>query len=270
MSNDRDIEAYLTRIGVKQGLQPTVETLTLIIAAHIATIPFENIASFTGRPVDLLPDAVVQKLIHSRRGGYCYEQNGLLMRALTTLGYSVRGLMARVLWGGSDDAIKPRSHMLLLVKADDCERLADVGFGGMTPTGSLLLEADIEQTTPLEAFRLRQTGADWWMQARVGDNWRSLYRFDLAEVFQPDFDQANWYASTHPESVFMIGLSAARATAETRLTLRNRSFSIHHADGQTEQRQLADASAVLDILDREFLIDVPEPAVLAARLDAIG
>ncbi len=264
-----ELEAYIARIGVERPFTPTVETLERIVAAHVAAIPFENIASFTGRPVDLLPDTVARKLVHSRRGGYCYEQNGLLMRSLTALGYSVRGLMARVLWGGPGDAITPRSHMLLLVRAEDGERLADVGFGGMTPTGPLRLEPEIEQMTPLEIFRLTQIGDDWRMQARVGDDWRALYRFDLCAVFEPDFDQANWYVSTHPSSIFVVDLSVARATAEGRLALRNRCFAIHHADGRTERRQLADAAAVLEILDREFHIDVPDPAALGVRLGAL-
>lgn len=261
-----DLEAYIVRIGVTGRLPPTIATLDRIVAAHVAAIPFENIASFTGCAVDLLPDAVAQKLVHSRRGGYCFEQNGLLMRSLTALGYTVRGLMARVAWGGPEDAITPRSHMLLLVGAQDGERLADVGFGGMTPTGTLRLEPDIEQEMPLETCRLTQAGDDWRLQALVGDDWRLLYRFDLSAVFEPDFELANWHASTHPKSIFVVGLVAARAMADRRLALHNGSFAIHHAEGPTDRRQLADAAAVLAILDREFHIDVPDPAALGKRL----
>lgn len=269
MDSWTDIDAYLARIGVTGRPSPTVNTLTAIVAAHVAAIPFENIASFTGTPVDLAPDAVARKLVGSRRGGYCYEQNGLLMRSLTALGFSVRGLAARVLWGGPEDAVSPRSHMLLLVRTDDGEWLADVGFGGMTPTAPLRLEADVEQATPLESFRLIRDGDDWRLQARVAGNWRTLYRFDLTFAYEPDYEQANWYVSTHPSSIFVVGLSAARATAEGRLALRNRTFSIHHADGRTERRELADATMVLETLDREFHIDVPDPAALRDRLDQL-
>lgn len=269
MTDAFGLTAYLNRIGLEQRPPPTLATLGRIVAAHVAAIPFENVASFTGMPVDLAPAAVAHKLVDRRRGGYCYEQNGLLARALTALGFTVGSLMARVLWSASEDAVTPRSHKVLRVGALDGERLADVGFGGMTPTGPLRLEAEVEQATPLETFRLVRSAEEWRTQVRLGDDWRSLYRFDLTPTFAADDEQANWYTSTHPDSHFVVGLSAARTTADRRMSLRNHDFSVYHPGGRTEKRRLESSDAVLAVLDNVFHLTPPDPAALKRRLDSL-
>ncbi len=94
------------------------------------------------------------------------------MHALKALGFSVTGLAARVLWGQPEDAITPRSHMLLRIELDGKTYLADVGFGGLTQTGPLLLVPGLEQETPHEPFRILETGDHFRMQASTGDEWR--------------------------------------------------------------------------------------------------
>jgi len=155
-----DLQAYLARIGVRAPVAPLdLQTLRAIIAAHVATIPFENLDPFLGISPALDIASVQRKLVHDHRGGYCFEQNRLLSDALRAIGFQVTDLAARVLWGQAEDAITARTHMLLRVEADGKSWLADCGFGGNTPTGPLEFVPDIEQTTPHEPFRLiRQPG----------------------------------------------------------------------------------------------------------------
>ena len=126
-----------------------------------------------------------QKLLSERRGGYCFEQNLLLSHVLVKLGFRVTRLAARVLWNNPTTTMPARSHMLLRVDVSGRSYIADVGFGGMTLTGPLRLEPEVEQTTPHETFRLVRAGDALVMEARIGVTWAALYRFDLQEQFLP-------------------------------------------------------------------------------------
>lgn len=265
-----DLNAYLERIGVGVPAASGLETLHAIIAAHVATIPFENLDPLLGVPVAIDLASVQRKLVHDWRGGYCFEQNRLFGEALRAIGFTVTDLAARVLWGQPDDAITARSHMLLRVDLDGESWLADVGFGGTTPTGPLRLLPDIEQPTPHEPFRLQRRSADdWRLQVHAGDGWKTLYRFDLAPQYPIDYRARNWWTSTSPDSHFVTGLTVARAPAGRRLTLRNREFTIRAMGRATERRTLRDTGAIRAVLQDEFLIRLPEHPKLDGILDSL-
>jgi N-hydroxyarylamine O-acetyltransferase len=114
---------------------------------------------------------LLDKLVTGGRGGYCYEHNLLFAEVLRTIGFSVRGLAARVMWNAPEGAVRPRSHMLLRVDIGGAPYVADVGFGGLTLTGPLRLEAGVEQETPHECVRLVRSGGDLILQAEVRDAW---------------------------------------------------------------------------------------------------
>ena len=190
--------------------------------------------------------------------GYCFEQNLLLSHVLNGLGFKVTGLAARVLWNAPEGAITARGHMLLRIDLDGKPYVADVGFGVLTLTAPLLLEPDIEQATPHEPFRLIRAGQDFVMQAKLGETWKSLYRFDLQEQFLPDYEVTNWYLSNHPDSHFVNGLIVARAAPDRRYALRNNELAVHHLNGNTERRMLATASELQTALEGTFRLTLPE------------
>src|ERR1044072_4145303 len=126
-AEELNIEAYLGRIGFAGDLKQDAETLRALHPAHLAATPFENRELMLGRPVPLDLPAVQQKLVHKRRGGYCYEHNLLFAAVLEHIGFSVRGLGARVRLHTT--SVRPVTHMLTRVQVDDDEWLCDVGFG---------------------------------------------------------------------------------------------------------------------------------------------
>jgi N-hydroxyarylamine O-acetyltransferase len=252
-----DLDAYLARIAVAAPGPADLATLRAVVAGHAQAIAFENLDPFTGREVLLHPDALAAKLVRGGRGGYCFEQNLLLRRALDALGFRTTGLAARVLWGRPADAPVPaRSHMLLRVDLPQGPHLVDVGFGGLTLTGVLALEPDVEQATPHEPFRLRPDGAGFLMQALVGGEWRTLYRFDLTEQHLADYEVSSWYLSHHPASHFVTGLMVARPAADRRYALGGTTLSVHHLGGPTERRVLETPAAVRAVLREHFLLDL--------------
>lgn len=265
-----DLQAYLGRIGVKTPIAPDLQTLRAITAAHAATIPFENLDPFLGTSPALDIASVQRKLVRDHRGGYCFEQNRLLGDALRAIGFLVTDLAARVLWGQPEDAITARTHMLLRVEADGKSWLADVGFGGNTPTGPLALVPDIEQTTLHEPFRLiRRSDSDWRLQLFAADAWQTLYRFDLQPQFPADYRVGNYWTSTNPDSHFVTGLTAARAPTGRRLALRNRQFSEHTTNGASIKRTLATTAEIRTVLRDEFLIRLPENPRLDEMLERL-
>lgn len=261
-----DLDAYLRRIGYSGPRAPTLEMLCAVHLRHTGVIPFENLDPFLRRPVRLDAESLQRKMVHGRRGGYCYEQNLLLMHALTALGFHAKPLAARVLWNAAvTGAARPRTHMLLLLDVQGTPHIADAGFGVMTLTGPLRLEADTEQATPHERYRLKRGGEEYRLEARIRGEWKTLYRFDLQEQELPDFEIYNWYLSNHPESRFVTGLMAARAAADCRYTLLNNEFAAHHLKGTSERRVLASVAELRDALTGPLRVKLPEgPEVDAA------
>jgi arylamine N-acetyltransferase len=228
-----------------------------------------------GVPVDdLSPEALTDKLVHRRRGGYCYEVNGLMGYVLGQIGFRVRRLAGRVIWMLPPHAPLPaQTHTVLAVRFPGSQGayLVDVGFGGQTPTSPLRLETGSVQQTTHEPYRLEDRGAGLVLQALIRGEWVPLYEFSTRT--QPDIDRkvASWFVSTHPSSHFVTSLTAARVTEDGRLNLAGRNLTIHRADA-SEKVWLDDAAAVVDILSDLFGInvaDVGERGALEARIDKI-
>ena len=264
-----DLDAYLERIGYSGSRRATLDTLAAIHLDHARAIPFENLNPLLRWPVRLDVQTLQQKLVRGGRGGWCFEQNLLLRHALQALGFQVTGLAARVLWNAPEGTLGARSHMLLLVDLDGSPLIADVGFGGLSLTGPLRLQPDVEQATPHEPFRLVRAGDAFVMQAKIGDAWKALYRFDLHEQLLPDYEVANWYLSNHPESHFVNGLTAARADLDRRYALRNTELAVHHTNGTTERRLLTTVAELRSTLEEVIRVTLPDAPELTAALERL-
>jgi N-hydroxyarylamine O-acetyltransferase len=264
-----DLNAYFQRIGYSGERSPTLGTLQAIHQHHAQAIAFENLNSFLSQPVLLDVTSLQQKLIEEGRGGYCFEQNRLLGSVLLVLGFQVTNLAARVLLNLPEGTITPRTHMLLQVDIDSEKYIADVGFGGLTLTYPLSLTPDIEQSTPHELFRLMATDQTYIMQVYIGQEWKSLYRFDLQEQQLPDYEVSNWYVSTHPNSLFVTTLIAARPDTDCRYALRNNQLTTHHLDGRAEQRVLSTVTELRTALKDVFRLNLQAIANLDEGLQRL-
>lgn len=264
--SDFDLDAYFARIGYGGPTDSSLDTLRSLHLAHPQAIAFENIDALMGVSVGLDPASLQDKIFRRGRGGYCFEHNLIFMHALGALGFNVSGLAARVLWGQPDDAVTARSHMLLRVDLDGKIYVADVGFGGLTLTAPLLLEPDLQQPTPHEAFRIVEGADHFRLQANIGDDWRTLYRFDMQRAYEVDYQVSSHFLSTHPTSHFLSTLVAARALPDRRYALRNNRLSTHHLGGRTEQREIASAAELADMLENQLAIVIPDRAAFEARL----
>jgi N-hydroxyarylamine O-acetyltransferase len=247
-----DLDAYFERIGYRGVTRPTLETLNGIVHRHVEAIPFENLDILLGRPIDLGPAALQQKLIFDRRGGYCFEQNGLLLLVLEALGFHVWPLSARVRYQRPRDFVPPRTHVFVRVELEGTSWLADVGVGGFSLTSAIRLDSMEEQSTPHEPRRIVREGARLFHQVRLADEWHDLCEFTLEEMPLIDRELGNWFTSTHPQSHFKSRLVVARAVADGgRKTILNRELTIRRRDG-IETRTLGTPEELLSVLESDF------------------
>lgn len=248
-----DLDRYLARIGYTGAARADIETLRALTELHPAAIPFEAVDVLLGRPVDLSPGAIQGKLVEGGRGGYCFEQNGLLKRVLEELGFAVEGLIARVLWMlPPDTPPMPLTHMALRVTIDGEPWLADVGFGACVAGAPLRLDAlGSEQPTRHETFRLSRKGAWTLLEAQLPDGWYPLYVLSPEPAVDADYVAANWYTSTHPASGFRRELRVARTAPDRRTTLMNDRLTVRHSRGGMERRFL-DERAIAQALVSTF------------------
>ena len=267
MAETIDLDGYFGRIGYDGPRAPTLETLRAVHLRHALTIPFENLDPFLRRPVRLDLASLQDKLVLRRRGGYCFEHNLLFKAALDGLGFQVTGLAARVMWNLPDGVTLPRTHMLLRIPLDGQDYLADVGFGGQTLTEPIKLLPEIAQRTPHEPFRLLATDGGFVMQAQLGGVWKPLHRFDLQPQLLPDYEVANWYVSTHPQSRFVNNLTVAMPGPGRRYALFNNAFAVHHLGGPSEQRRLSGAREIRALLEEVFGLTLPTDPELDTALE---
>lgn len=228
-----DVPQYLDRIGHRGDVPLSSDGLRALHLAHVLTVPFENLDNFLNKPVSLEPTDLFAKLVAARRGGYCFELNGLFGLLLEQLGFSVTRLIARVRYGSKPP--NPRSHQVLMIKIAGEPWLVDVGFGGNGLLEPMPLSPGTQVIQHAEEFRLMPAeGGEHLLQCRVHGEWESLYSF-TTEPCQPiDYKYPNYFHSHSPESIFMQRRICTIPTIEGRKILVERTLNVRR-QGRTEK-----------------------------------
>ncbi|HEY1765217.1 MAG TPA: arylamine N-acetyltransferase [Opitutaceae bacterium] len=260
-----DIEAYFRRIGYQGGREAPLETLDALLARHICAIPFENVSVLLEHPMPLDVASLERKLVHSRRGGYCFEQNGYLLAVLTSLGYATTPLSARVRWQQPRTAVPPRTHLFVRVDIDGVPWMADVGIGGLSVGKALRMDMSEDQATPWETRRLESGPGLTYHRVLFGPDWADVTEYTGEPMPVIDREIANWWTSTNSASKFRLNLSAAlAASGGERRTLLNREFIVRRYGLVVERRLLASPAELVQLLGDAFAIEVPPGAELRA------
>lgn len=262
MSNEFRLDNYLARIGYHGTAKPDLATLAALHAAHIDAIPFEGVDPLLRRPVNLDIASVQTKLVNSRRGGYCFEQNVLFKAALEAIGFSVTGLTGRVRWMSAPNSpLGPREHMMLKVDLPEAAYLADVGFGACLLDAPLQFKTGSDQRTAMGTFRLSQSDGLFTLSAKQPAGWRVMYIFDLQPQIQADYELGNWYTSTSPLVPFSSMLIMERLSSNKRYKLINRTFLIEARDGEVvAEHPITTPDELRQIIDESFNMTLPAPA----------
>jgi N-hydroxyarylamine O-acetyltransferase len=250
-----DTVLYLERIGYSEPLKPDVQTLRGLHLAHMFNVPFENLDIGRKRPIRLSEKILWDKIVVERRGGFCYELNGLFAKLLQQIGFDVSYLNARV-YNREGQLGIDFDHLALLVKipGQTGRWLADVGFGDSF-NEPLRFEKRNEQPQGLRSYRLEQTsdsaGYIVW-QKNYDGSWERQYFFDLQpHRFPEEYESACWYHQTSPQSSFTRGSIISRATPEGRVSLEDGRL-ILTKDGQRSDRPIESTDEYHMLLKQYF------------------
>lgn len=242
-------DAYLNRIGYTGSLAPTAATLAALHLAHLRTVPFENLDIALGRPIRLDRPSLYAKIVTRRRGGFCYELNGLFAWLLEGLGYAVDRLAAGV--ARQDGGFGPPfDHLTLRVRGPDDPTawLADVGFGDSF-LNPLHLDTPNEQSDGGRAYRLDRDGDARVLWQRDFDGaWTPQHRFDLTAHQLTEYEPMCVYHQTSPQSSFTRRRVCTLATVEGRVTLADGRL-ITTRGGEREERPVAEGQRAAVLRD---------------------
>jgi N-hydroxyarylamine O-acetyltransferase len=244
-----DVEAYLKRINYHGSLEPAPETLRDLQVAHLQAVPFENLSIHAREPIVLEEEALFEKIVGQRRGGFCYECNGSFAALLRALGFQVEMLAAGVARrnGGFGPVF---DHMALCVTL--AERwLVDVGFGDsfLEP---LLLDSREEQVQGTRSFRI-DTHDNYLILLRRndGEDWEPQYRFTLQPFGFRDYEEMCRFHQTSPESHFTQNIICSRVTEDGRITLSDMRLITTTGPQRTRQEQMLATREEYDRILRE-------------------
>jgi N-hydroxyarylamine O-acetyltransferase len=229
-----DVDAYLERIGAPRPAAPTLDALAELALAHLYSVPFENLDIVAGRRLSVELEAIHDKVVTRRRGGFCYELNGLFAGLLRALGYAVTLLAAEVPEPRDGGPRHDRAHLVLLVALDG-PRLVDVGWGEAYRRPFALRAGNAHADPHLGTYRLEDQNGRWAVREwQAGLEPRIAYRFDLTPYELPDFAEACLWTET--ESPFFTDHRFCTiATPGGRTTLMDDRLIVRSTGERTER-----------------------------------
>jgi N-hydroxyarylamine O-acetyltransferase len=243
--NRLHIESYFARIGYGGSAEPTHETLCSLHLAHLLTVPFENLSVRRHEPIVLDEAQLFDKIVRRRRGGFCYELNGLFAALLDAMGFRVQRLSGRVGPTSIDF-----DHMALKVDIEE-PWLADIGFGDSFQTPLRLADRDPQSGGDGRRYRLDESAAGLMLLREEAGEWRRQYAFTLHAWPLSAFEPGCRYHQTSPDSTFTQKTVVSLPTRTGRITLADRKL-ITTNGGDRQEQQLADDAAVEAVLEQRF------------------
>lgn len=210
-----NLQDYFGRIGYTGQPEANIETLNALMRCQLFSVPFENLDVQAGKVVSMVPEEIVEKIVYQRRGGYCYEVNGVFAMALQALDFDYQMVAARPMFY---PVRRPKTHMAIVVRIDQQAWLCDLGFGSYgirAPMSLSMLDKEVIQDH--DRFMLTTTDSgSFLLEAKVEGNWQQQFAFDLTPWEFIDFYPANYMNSKHPESIFVQKLLVVLHTLEGR------------------------------------------------------
>jgi len=256
-----DVDEYLARVGHPR-VAPTADALRSLHEAHVRTIPFENVDVLLGSHRGLGLDAITDKLVRRRRGGYCFEHALLFAAVAQRLGYQVTRLISRV----QPHRAGPRTHMSLKVRAEDSDYLVDVGFGAGLLTAMPLRDGVVVDQAGWK-HRLTRDGRRWTLAKQTEQGWEPQHQFDEDDEQRPvDYQVAHHYVSTHPGSPFTHQLIVMRLEPGLSRRLIGGTLTEERADGRLVQTPIPLEALEDTLRSLDVVLDRAEMAELRARL----
>ena len=245
---------YIRVLGMHRS-EPDLMFLNEITRRHAAQFAFSSVGPMLGENLPLDIESLYQRIVVNRRGGYCFEQNGLLYAMLKELGFDVSLYLARVIY--NKDIHPPLTHRITLVKVAGEHYVTDVGFGPLGPQYPVSLSGAISKQN-FRLFRIeeRQAGI-FHMQTLKDGEYYSLYKFELCQYGPADCEVGHFYSHKHPSATFVNHLVVSRILDTETRSLRNHEFRLITESGD-QQQTIADGTQLREILNSQFGVRVSE------------
>lgn len=256
-----DLEAYLNRIGFTRPIAPDRRTLVGLIQAHLRTVPFENLDQQLGVEVSTQLDRVYEKVVTRQRGGWCFELNGLFGWLLKEIGFEV-SMIAGHVGPNRPPSRVGGDHMSLLVECDG-SLLVDVGFGG--GPNEVIPVQPITVSQPPYTISIRRESDGFYKYSEHANGNESSFWFTLDNVDMSYFERANHRLQSDPKSPFVRTLTAQRRLKNEHLVLRGLVKKTINETG-TSTVQLTDEAALIECLNDDFNLDVPQISTIWSSL----
>ena len=238
--NKEMIEKYFERIGLTYNENEPLdsELLKKLQYAHVTSVPYETTQIVDRVPLSLETDDLYKKIVTERRGGYCFELNGLFGELLRALGFEVHEYSARFLRGEKEPP-KPR-HRVLAVTTNEGRFLCDVGVGSKAPRHPLLMEVGVEQNQFGEAYRFEKDDFLGWVIWERNDGiWEQYFSFTECEHLNKDFYTLSYYCENHPDSPFLNNMLSIK-TDIGRITIDKNIFKVWKNNSISSEKLLND------------------------------
>jgi N-hydroxyarylamine O-acetyltransferase len=234
-SQQIDIAAYLDRIACNRSIKPTLKFLRELHRNHLYQIPFENLSIHLKQQIILDVQRIFNKVIIQKRGGFCYELNGLFLHLLKQLGYYVKIISARV-YAENGEIGDEFDHMALIVYIDEKEWLVDVGFGELF-LAPIEFKVDNVQMDGNRYFKIIETPDQKFILQSSNDGliFENEYIFTRKERQYIEFVDKCEYHQTSPKSIFTRKMLVTKATKLGRITLTNKKLVIKNLGEKTEE-----------------------------------
>ena len=250
------IRKYLTKVHINALPSVSVASLARLQRAHMQTIPFENFDVFVAKPLNLTPEALFQKMIIGRRGGYCFELNTLYGTLLRSLGFEIRPILGRV---QLRDPLQmpPRNHLAHLVTLEGKRYISDVGFGGLTTRIPLDIDTHTEINDGEGFVRvLHLPRGVFQIERQTSEGWQPQYSFSLEDVYISDVEMSNHFTETHSDSHFRHSRFAGLFTKTGRIGLYENRFSVRVGPKITTEKEVSNGETYVAFLKECFGIAV--------------
>ena len=239
-----DVDRYLERIGYCGPKDASAAVLARLQECHLHAVPYENFDILKRKPLSLeIPD-LFHKIVVRRRGGYCFELNGLFGWLLRELGYPVTDFFGRF-WRDEPNLPPKRRHRVLKVETEGKVYLCDAGVGGIAPRRPIQMLENVVHEQGEEAYKLgRDSYYGWMLYERKQEQWSLVYSFTEEPQLPKDYVMSSFWCENSPDSVFLAGGKAHIRTTEGRNSIAGDEFRIYKADGvrvftpQTHQEHL--------------------------------
>lgn len=248
-----DINAYFHRIGLFASPDEGLEFLQKLQYAHVLSIPYENIDILNKKALDLRSEALFEKIVTRKRGGYCFEVNSLLSAVLKELGFEVFDFGARFL--RNQETLSFRRHRVVGVKLGKETYILDVGIGQQAPKHPLKLEEGLIQKQFGEIYKFQKSDSGEWVLYDLHEgSWRKFYSFFTDNWLEVDFEPASFYCENHPDSVFNKDYMIAIKTDGGRKAINGRDFKIFEKEELIYIEENISNARMNEILEKEFNI----------------